>query len=241
MSTPGIKKLRDYQIDYLPMKRFIAPWDVVQNVGTQTAIFAPGTLSVGWSFGSPSFTQLPSSHRGGIRMAATTTQVDYVWRVPSEVDKNFPIYFRHHWTSQIGGSTPTVTFNQWFATITSGTVLVGMSPTSAITTQIPASTMPAGSADGVSSLTYVISGRGAITPIATGLSAFQTLNDNTEALHLTWQCVSTNWAIASLPLFWLGMDIEYTPRRTYGTGNYGEGRKMETNLGFGEIGAANDY
>ena len=229
-------ELRDCNVDYLLQKEWVSAWDVVKNVGTQTAIFAPGTLSVGWSVGSPSYTALPSSRVGGIRFAATTTQIDHLWRVPSCVDKNHPIYFRHHWTAQVGGTTPTVTFNQWYATLSSASSLSAVSPTSAIETQIPSSTN-----SGSGSLVYNLTSRGAIAPLATGLAAFQTMQDTVEMLHITLQAVSTNWAVASLPFFWLGMDIEYTPRHTFGDGSRREARKLETNLGFQEVGASNDY
>jgi hypothetical protein len=239
MATPGPYTLRDYQIDNLLAKEWISAWDVVKNVASQTAIFAPGTLSVGWSVGSPSFSQLPSSRVGGIRLAATTTQIDHLWRVPSCMDKNWPIYFRYHWTAQVGGTTPTVSFNQYYATLSSASSLRAVSPTSAIQTQIPASTNSGSTAQ--TGLDYNLTGRGAIAPMATGLAANQTMLDNTEMLHLTIQVVSTNWAIASLPLFWLGMDVEYTPRRTFGDGSRREGRKLESNLGFQEIGAGSDF
>ena len=233
-------EVRDCNVDYLLEKVWVSALDVVKNVGTQSVTTGPATLSVGWSFGSPSYSQFGGGHIGGIRIAATTTQIDHLWRVPSDVDKNHPIYFRHHWTAQIGGTTPTVSFNQWYATVSEGTSLSVMSPTSALETQIPADTQGTGS-DGVIDFRYNVTPRGKIAPLATGLAAFQVMLDNVEAIHTTWQVVSTNWAIVSLPLWWIGMDIEYTPRHTYGDGSRREGRKLETNLGFQEVGASNDY
>jgi hypothetical protein len=230
-------EVRDRNIDYLLRKVFIPAWDVVKNVGTQTAIFAPGTLSVGWSFGSPSYSQVLGSHIGGIRLAATLTQqIDHLWRVPSDVDKNHPIYFRHHWTSMIGGATPTIQFSQAYQTVSVGTAIQYMSPTSAIPTDVPASTNAS-----TGTVLYNITGRGAIAPLATGVAANQVMDDITEALHLTISAGSTNWAIKSLPVWWLGMDIEYTPRLTFGDGSRREGRKLESNLGFSEAGASSSY
>jgi len=241
MSTPGIKKLRDYQFDWLVRKQWVPAWDVVKNFATPTgANYAPATLSVGWSFGSPTYSAFGGGHIGGIRFAATTTQVDYLWRIPSDLDKNMPVYIRHHWVPQIGGATPTISINQWYATISAGTVLSVMSPTAPITLQIPASTMVSGT-DGTVDFRYQLTPRGAIAPLGTGLQANQTFMDNFEAIHTTFQIVSTNFAIVSNPVFWLGMDFEYTPRMTYGTGSFKEARKMETNLGFMEIGSVNQY
>ena len=232
-------EVRDCNIDYLMEKVYIPAFDVVKNVGTQSVTTGPATLSVGWSAGSPSYTQFPDSRVGGIRIAATSTQIDHLWRVPSSVDKNHPIYFRHHWTAQIGGSTPTVSFNQWYATLSSASSLSAVSPTSALETQIPASTN-SGDTDGTA-FSYNLTGRGKIAPLATGLSAFQTMQDSVQMLHITIQAVSTNWTIVPMPLWWLGMDIEWTPRHTYGDGSRREARKTESNLGFQEVGASNDY
>src|SRR5437879_1641262 len=122
-------EVRDQHVDYILKKVFIPASDVVKNVGTPTgANYAPATLSVGWSFGSPTYSPIGGGHIGGIRIAATSTQVDYLWRLPSDVDKRHAVYFRHHWVPAIGGTTPTVSFNQWYATISAGTSLLVMSP-----------------------------------------------------------------------------------------------------------------
>ena len=229
--------VRDCNVDYLLAKQWVSAFDVVKNVASlSVAASSPATLSVGWSVGSPTYAQFPSSRVGGIRLAATSTQIDHLWRVPSEVDKNHAIYFRHHWTSQVGGLTPTVSFSQFYATLSSASSLSAVSPTSAIETAVPAS-----SNSGSGALVYNLTGRGAIAPLATGLAAFQTMQDTVEMLHITIQVTSTNWAIVSLPLFWIGMDIEYTPRLTFGDGSRREARKMETNLGFSELSATNDF
>ena len=228
-------EVRDCNVDYLLKKVWISAKDVVQNVGTQSVTTGPATLSVGWSVGSPTYRALPSSKVGGIVLAATlTNQIDYFWRVPSEVDKNHPLYFRHHWASQIAGTTPTVQFGMYVASLSSGTSLSAVSPTAVVNTEVPASS-------NTGTLSYNLTGRAAIAPLATGVEAFQLMGDSVEALHITIQANSTNWAIAQLPVWWFGMDVEYTPRHTYGDGSRREGRKLETNLGFQEVGASNDY
>ena len=228
-------EVRDCHVDYLPGKIWVSAHDVVQNVGTQSVTTGPATLSVGWSVGSPTYRALPSSKVGGIVLAATiTNQIDYFWRVPSEVDKNHSIYFRHHWASQIAGTTPTIQFGMYIASLSSGTSLSAVSPTAVVNTEVPASS-------NTGTLSYNLTGRGEIAPLATGVAAFQLMDDTVEALHITIQANSTNWAIAQLPVWWLGMDVEYTPRRTYGDGSRRAARKMETNLGFQQAGAASDY
>lgn len=235
-------EIRDRNLDYLLKKIWIPAIDVVKNVGTLTAAaWAPATLSVGWSVGSPSYSLIDSSRVGGIKFsgaAVSTSQVDYFWRVPSEVDKNHPIYFRHHWTYQGSGLTPTIQFNHWYATLSLASSLFAVSPTTVLNTAVPASSNTSAAGTGYG---YNITGRGVIAPIGTGLAANQIMQDTVEALHVTFAPGSANFSFLQQNIWWLGMDIEYTPRLTYGDGSRREGRKMETNIGFQEIGAAQNY
>ena len=236
-------EVRDQHVDYLLAKVHIPASDFVQNVGTPTAStsFAPASLNVGWSVGSPSYVRIPGTRTGGILLVGTTPTIDYRWRVPSEVDKNHPIYIRPHWTSQISGLTPTVGFGVWFATITSGTSLIAavtVSPTTVLNTVVPDSSNTGATGTAWS---YNLTGRGAIAPLATGVGANQVVADHVEAIHFAITAMSANWAIAPNNLIVLGMDLEYTPRKTFGDGSRREGRKTETNLGFSEVGSTNAY
>ena len=235
--------LRDRNVDWLLEKIWVGAQDIVQNVASTSWVgvgSSPATLSIGWSAGSSTYAQLPSSRFGGIVLAATTSYIDWLWRVPSRVDKRHPIYFRHHWTSIITGLTPSVTFKMLYATLSAGGIIAGTptSPTAVLDVAVPLSSNSVGNA---APFGYNLTGRGSIQPLATGLAAYQIMQDTIESMAIAINPVSTNWAIASNPIYWLGMDIEFTPRRTYGDGSRREGRKMESNLGFGEIGAANEY
>ena len=236
----GRGQVRDQHLDYLLEKVFIPAFDVVKNVASLTGTNIPVSLSVGFSIGSPSYVSIPSGRIGGVLFTAVTPTIDYYWRVPSAVDKNHPIYFRHHWTTLASGLTPSISYNMWFVTLSVGSILTGTptSPTTVINTAIPLSSNStgAGAPWGLN-----ITGRGAIAPLATGLAANQILQDTVEALQLVFQPGSVNFGIGANNVIWLGMDIEYTSRKTFGDGSRLEGRKMETNLGFGEVGAVNNY
>ena len=228
-------EVRDCNVDYLLGKIYIPATDLlVGNGGGGTGAVTP---SATFSIGSPTYARVSGGRIGGLLFTATTTRADYLWRVPSEVDKNHPIYFRHHWSSQVSGLTPSVTFNMFVATLSSASSLVS-SPTSVLNTAVPLSSNAGATG---TPWVYNLTGRGAIAPIATGLAANQVMLDTVEALHLVIHPVSTNWAIATNNLIWLGMDIEYTPRNTVGDGSRREGRKLETNLGFQSMGPVNDY
>ena len=236
-------EVRDQHVDYVIKKVFIPAWDVVKNVASTSWVgngSSMATLSVGYSVGSPTYSEIGGGRMAGIRLAATTTQVDYLWRIPYDVDLRHGIYFRHHWVPQIGGTTPTITINQWYATISAGTSINVMSPTQALQPQVPSSSMISGT-DGTVDYRYQLTGRGSIQNLGTGFASSMALLDTIEAIHTAFQIVSTNFAIASAPVFWMGMDIEYTPRWTFGDGSRREARKMETNLGHQEVGSTNAY
>jgi hypothetical protein len=122
-------------------------------------------------------------------------------------------------------------------TLTAGTPLIS-SPTAVLNVLIPLSSNGTAAGTGFS---YNITGRGSIQPIATGVAANQLMQDTVEAIHLTISPGSTNFTIAQSNIWWMGMDIEYTPRLTYGDGSRREGRKTETNLGFQEMGPSSGY
>lgn len=240
MSTPGKYTIRDYQVDALLQKVYVPALEVVRAVASTSWVglgSSTASLAAGWSIGSPSYGVIPGGRHGGIFFTALTSTIDYVWRVPSSVDKNQPIYFKHHWTSSISGLTPTIGFTQVVATMSSGSSMVS-SPTAVLNTLIPASsnTGAAGTA-----WSYNLTGHGAIRPIATGLAAYQVMGDAVEAIHMAISPASTNWTIGPNNVVWLGMDIEYTPRRTFGDGSRREARKLETNLGYQEKSSTSDY
>ena len=234
-------EVRDRNIDYLLEKIYIQAIDAVRQVrvagATSSATANPATLTAGFSVGSPSYVPITGSRYGGLQLVGTTPTIDFVWRVPSAVDKNHPIYVRHHWTSSISGLTPTLAFGTWIATLSSASVLTS-SPTSTLNTAVPDSsnTGAAGTA-----WSYNLTGRGAIAPLGTGLAANQVMLDTVEAIHFAITAQSANWAVSPDNIIVLGMDLEYTPRLTFGDGSRREGRKMETNLGFSEVGATNAY
>lgn len=230
-------EVRDRNISYLTEKVHIPASAFVMNVGSGTTAFAPASLTVGWSIGSPSYVRVPSARTGGILLVGTTPTVDFRWPVPHAVDKNWPIYIHPHWTTSASGLTPTIGFGIWYATVTSGSALI-TSPTTAITKAVPSSSNT--SAAGTPWFLNIARG-GAIAPLATGINAYQTLADNVEHIHFAITAMSPNWTISADNLILLGVDFEYTPRRTKGDGSRQEGIKTETNLGFQELGATNQY
>jgi hypothetical protein len=237
MSNLKKNVVRDAHIDYLVKKVHIPALSMCTNAATTST--ANQIVFQGYGFGTPTYINVPGSAKiAGLKFNGTTFTAEYIWRVPSDVDKRQPIHPRILWTTSQLGTTMTATWQIFYQTITSASTLA-TSPTTVLNRTIAASSNGSASVAPVLNLTS----RGAITPIATGSNAGQVLQDNTEAIHFTIQPTSTTLTMPTSTdgLFLLGMDLEYTPRNTFGDGSHREGRKTETNLGFSEIGATNNY
>jgi len=229
------KVIRDWHIDWVLEKRFIDAFTVMQ-AATSSLVTGVGALSLHFSIGSSTLAQVPNTRHRAIALAATTSYIDFLWRVPNTIDKEYPIYLRHHWTTQALGASCTVTFKNLFATLSNASALT-TSPT-----QVTPGVMAASSQSSATVVTpLTLTGRAMISSLATGPGANHVLLEDTEYLHIAINPVSTNFAIVTHNLYWLGMDIEFTPRRTFGSGNNRQARKMETNLGNSELGALNNY
>ena len=233
---PAKNSIKDCHLKYLLKKNYVPALFLCDAVNTSAATSPTFVFQVSTSIGSPTYSPVPLTRHKGLRLTAATTSFDYLWRVPSDVERNLPIYFRHHWAVQALGTTQTATFQMNVQTLTSATALAS-SPTAVLNVLIPDST----NNNSASSLSLTLTGRGSIQPLATGLQASHVLDDQTEYLHLVTRCLSTNFTIAQANVFWLGMDIEYTPRLMEGDGSRREGGKLETNLGYQLMGATNDY
>lgn len=234
MATPAPYSVRDYQFDYT-QKRFtitseMLPWTT--QGGTN-----PSTPTLGFSIGSPTFTQVLNGRFGGAGLEATTDVIDVLWAIPRDIDNRQAIYVRHRWVygGVLAATTPTAQFRTLYDTMAaSGTFVSG-------TTLLTVPSSPSSTIQpGLSALTLTT--RQLIAPLATGTLAGQTLAQDTEYIKFSITAASVNWSIgATLPAIWLGMDLEYTPRQTFGDGSHRPARKMETTLGDSEIGAANQY
>ncbi len=232
-------EVRDANVDYLIRKVYVPSLAFVANTATPTVSpNSPQSFAAGFSAGSSSYVNVPNSRTGAIKLAATTSYIDYDWRIPQDMDKRWPVYFRYWWTADVLGTTNTVTFKTVYAIASLTTAIpVIASPTTALSPTMAASAYPSGTVQNA----LVATGRGQLGPLASGAFAGQTLPDDTEYIHIAINPNATSYPTATGSVYFIGMDLEYTPRVTFGDGSHREGRKMQTNLGFGEVGAAADY
>ena len=230
-------EVKNRHLDQLLALCHVTAWDVIQQAATTTGVLGDVTLRAGFSTGSPSFVRIPDSRFGAIEFRGSTTTIDYRWRVPREVDNRHPIYIRPHWAVSTIGTTLSMTWQAWYATITADSTLV-TSPTTVLDATIGSDS------NGSSTVQYVLNAgnRGSIRPLATGVNAFQTTGDAVEFIHFAIQpSTTTNITLGTNALYLIGFDLEYTPRRLWGGPSGKEGRKLETNLGWQELGAAGQY
>ena len=228
-------EVKNRHLDQLLAVRHVSALDLVTWAASPTT--AGGNLVANWSVGSPTLAQIPGSRQSALSFRGSTITVDYQWRVPSEVDNRHPIYIRPHWAVSTIGTTLSVTWQAWYATITDASTLV-TSPTTVLDTVIGSDS------NGSSTVQYVLNTgpRGSIRPLATGVNAFQTTGDAVEFIHFAIQpSTTTNITLGTNLLYLVGFDLEYTRRMLWGGPSGKEGRKLETNLGWQEMGAANQY
>lgn len=230
-------EVKNRNVDLLTKKVFVRPWDLVTQAATTSAALGDVPFRLGFSVGSSTVVQVPGSRMQAIEFRGSTHTADYQWRVPKDVDHHWPVYIWPHWSLTTIGTTLSVTWKAWYSTITEGTTLA-TSPTTVLDGEMSADS------NGSSTVQYVenIAGPGMIAPLATGVNAYQTLADNVEFIHFTLQPnTTTNISLGTNKLYLLGFDLEYTPRVAFGGPSGREGRKLQTNLGWQEVGAGSDY
>ena len=229
--------VKNRNVDLLTKKVFVSPWEMISQAATTTGILGDVTLRLGWSVGSSTYVQVPGARTSAIQFRGSTHTADYRWRGPKDLDHHWPVYLRPHWAVDTIGTTLSMTWTAWYSTITSASTLV-TSPTTVLDKTIGVDS------NNSSTVQYVpnIAGPGMIAPLATGINAYQTMADNVEHIHFALQpTTTTNITLGSTKLYLLGFDLEYTPRVAWGGPSGREGRKLETNLGWQEVGPESDY
>lgn len=231
-------EVKNRSCDYLEKKVHIRPLDIVVQAVTTSAANSIAPLVANWSVGSPTLVNIPGTRTSGFQMNGSTFTLDYHWRVPYDVDIQQPIYVRPFWTVDTIGTTQTCTWLVNYSTITAAGVTLASSPTTALDVAVGASSYPS------ATVKYALTAanRGKIGPLGTGISANMTMADNVEYIHFAMQPSTTsNITFGSTKVYFMGLDIEYTPRWFWGGASGKEGRKTETNTGWAQTGATTQY
>lgn len=235
MATPQKYSIRDYQMDYLRKRVSITTRDLewaLSSLATSPTIASPATPTLQFSVGSPTLSQIGSTSMGAVALEATTDEIDIFWPVPPDIDNRQPVYFRHKGTSGAIGATPTAQFRTAADAIATSGTFVRASTIQTTLTWSKTSTAQFG---------LIATARGKIGVNVSGASTGMVFPEDTEYVKFNIAAASSNHTLSTNPILWTGMDLEYTPRLTFGDGSRREARKMETTLGDSEIGAANGY
>lgn len=224
--SPGV--IRDKHIDYKLESKIILATDFITGQVTGASV----VVSSGLGSGTPTLVELGTSGIGAFKLAATTDEIDIAW-FPVGVDNTKKIYIRHLWTSDYATANGTATFTTKYSAIKEGAAVI--QGATALTKAITASTKVSATARTVYWSPY-----GIIGPLATGSIAYNTLDPETVLLTIDTVCSAvTGITIASDFVYWIGCEIAYTPRKTFGSGSQRDARMMVNALRPQEVLVAN--
>lgn len=228
-------EVRDHCIDYRLKHHFVSARDLVTGATASTG--GPATLTAGYTNGSvvpPQLWGIGSVKSGymGLRIATTAATINYVWR-PWDVDNTHPVYLRHWWTCE-SELANVATFSTFFSTISTGLIMA--TPTTAITRQ------PTSEAKDAAANEPTWTRLGSISPLATGAFANQTLSPEIQAVIFAFHVATlSHGTIGTSPVIYLGMELLYTPKLTFGDGSRRQARYIEPILSDMEASPAIDF
>ncbi len=213
--------IRDAHLDYVLKRAFIRPTDVISGQVTGASTVLDLTMSTGAAI----LAELGTSGVPAVRLEATTDEIAAYW-VPENLDPRHRILIRHLWTSDYGTANGTATFTTLYNNHTEGAAVIAGA--TALTKTHGAGTKVSATARAVYWSPYGTIKGGTLGPTTIGLSFL-----------VTCSAVS-GITIASDYVHWLGMEILYTPKLTYGGGSDREARLLYSHLSTQEMGAASD-
>lgn len=213
--------IRDQHLDYVLKREFIRPQDIIsgQVSGASTV------LTAGLGSGTPNVVELGTSGIGAFKLAATTDEIDFYW-VPENFDPLNRVLIRHLWTSDYATANGTATFTTLYTNHTEGTApAIG---STALTKTHGAGTKVAATARACYWSPY-------------GTIKGSTFGPTTLGVAIDVKCTAvTGITIGTDFVYWLGMELLYTPKMTFGDGSRREARLMYAHLSNQEAGPTVD-
>lgn len=189
--------IRDRNIEWKSKRIFLPTVGISE---TATGLAGMGT-------GDPVTTELGSLGYGAVKFELDGDEYVHVLPLPRDLDTDHPIYFRIYWTTAGTETTDTAQFILTYADIAAGEELTAAD--TALSTVIATDTFGSGTA-----LTLAITEWGKLN--AGTLTAG-------DLLILETEINATDVTIASDFIYYLGLEIEYTPYATKGVGSISEG------------------
>lgn len=213
--------IRDAQLDYVMKRVFVRPQDILsgQVSGASTV------LTAGLGSGTPNMVELGTSGIGALKLALTTDEIDFYW-VPENLDPSQRVLIRHLWTSDYATANGTATFTTLYNNHVEGAAAV--IGATALTKTHGAGTKVSATARACYWSPYGTIKGGTFGPTTLGVA-------------IDVKCTAvTGITIASDFVYWLGMELLYTPKLMYGDGSRREARLMYAHLSNQEAGPAAD-
>jgi len=190
--------IRDRNVEWRSKRLFLP-------VGGDLGYTATGL--VGWHTGAPVFAELSTLGYGAVKFELASDEYVQVLPLPRDVDVDHPVYFRVYWSTESTEATDTAEFILTYADIAAGEEMTAAD--TALNTVIATDTWGTATA-----FTLAITEWGKIN--ASTLS-------NGDLMVLETEINATDATIASEFIYFLGLEMEYTPRVTVGVGSTQEG------------------
>ena len=187
--------IRDRNIDWKRKRIHLEP---LTGMGWTTA----GTVPVGLHTGAPVFAELSTFGFGAVKFEAAGDEWVQLWQLPKDCDVSKPIRFRVVWSTESTTAADKATFKLTYKAVADGEALAAAN--TALDTTIAQDTWGATAA-------YTIA------RTAWGQIAADTLSEG-DLLVLETEIDATDVDIANEYIYFLGLEIEYTPKKTKGTG-----------------------
>jgi hypothetical protein len=184
--------IRDRNIDWARKRVTL---EALQGMGWYVS-----TTVVGLHTGDPDYVELSTFGVGAVQFAQEGDEWCQMWELPKDLDVHFPIYFKVKWSSEStaeDGATFILTYHD------AGIGEALAAADTALSTPLVEDTHT-GTAF-------------TVNKTEAGVIAADTLSDG-DTLVLETEIHATDATIGSEYIYFLGLEIEYTPKKTLGDG-----------------------
>ena len=187
---------RDQQIDWRRKRVFIEP---LQGMGWTTG----GTVPVGLHTGAPVFAEISTHGFGAVKFEAVADEWVQTWQLPYDLDTEHPIYVAVLWTTAATTAADTASFIVTYKRIAVGSALAAAA--TALDTPIT-----------------LLDEYGTTTALTIKKTDYGIINGGTltDDDFIVWETEidATTVTINSEFIYFLGLEIVYTPKMCTGIG-----------------------
>ena len=193
----------DAEMLWKPGRVFIPAWNfslqqaaLDGNAASADTVLISAASAANWE-------EINSLGVSGLDMSTDGEEVNTLQLLPYDLDRKRPVYVRVHYTTGSSDTADTVLWKVRYLKIVPNTTVI-VSAATDLDTAVATHTLTVGTAYAWYATAY-----GAILPQATAIA------DNVEAIE--WEVeMDTKAAGLSEDIFFLGLEVAYTPKRLYG-------------------------